>query len=197
MPGFIGRQAELEPPDETTQKRSASFIVVRGRRPIGKRRMIEEFAKGFANYYVFAGLPPEKHMTAKHQLDEFDRQMARQFHTASAQYQDWSDALWAVGERVQTGKVLLFFDEISWMGSKDPTFLGKIKNAWDQQFKKNDRLVFVVCGSASSWIEENLLSSTGFIGRISYTLTPEELPPPDRNPFWPPSIAPSDKFRLS
>jgi hypothetical protein len=32
--------------------------------------------------------------------------------------------------------MLLFFDEISWMGSKDPTFLGKIKNAWDLQFKK-------------------------------------------------------------
>jgi hypothetical protein len=36
--------------------------------------------------------------------------------------------------------------------------------------------VFAVCGSASSWIEENLLSSTGFVGRISYTLTLEELP---------------------
>jgi hypothetical protein len=122
--------------------------------------------------------------------------MARQFHTASAQYQDWSDALWAIGERVQTGKVLLFFDEISWMGSKDPTFLGKIKNAWDQQFKKNDRLVFVVCGSASSWIEENLLSSTGFVGRISYTLTLEELPLPDCNRFWPDSIAAYEKFKI-
>jgi uncharacterized protein len=196
MPGFIGRQAELERLVETTQKRSASFIVVRGRRRIGKSRLIEEFAKGFAKYHVFAGLPPEKHTTAKHQLDEFARQMARQFHTASAQYQDWSDALWAVGERVQTGKVLLFFDEISWMGSKDPTFLGKIKNAWDQQFKKNDRLVFVVCGSASSWIEENLLSSTGFVGRISYTLTLEELPLPDCNRFWPDSIAAYEKFKI-
>src|SRR6266849_6472757 len=196
MLGFIGRQAELERLVETTQKRSASFIVVRGRRRIGKSRLIEEFAKGFANYYVFAGLPPEKHTTAKHQLDEFARQMARQFHTASAQYQDWSDALWAVGERVQTGKVLLFFDEISWMGSKDPTFLGKIKNAWDQQFKNNDRLVFVVCGSASSWIEENLLSSTGFVGRISYTLTLEELPLPDCNRFWPDSIAAYEKFKI-
>jgi AAA+ ATPase superfamily predicted ATPase len=196
MPGFIGRQAELERLVETTQKSSASFIVVRGRRRIGKSRLIEEFAKGFANYYVFAGLPPEKHTTAKHQLDEFARQMARQFHTASAQYQDWSDALWAIGERVQTGKVLLFFDEISWMGSKDPTFLGKIKNAWDQQFKKNDRLVFVVCGSASSWIEENLLSSTGFVGRISYTLTLEELPLPDCNRFWPDSIAAYEKFKI-
>ena len=196
MPGFIGRQAELQRLVETTQKRSASFIVVRGRRRIGKSRLIEEFAKGFDSYYVFAGLPPEKNTTAKHQLDESARQIARQFHTASAQYQDWSDALWAVGERVQSGKVLLFFDEISWMGSKDPNFLGKIKNAWDLQFKKNDRLVFVVCGSASSWIEENLLSSTGFVGRISYTLTLEELPLPDCNRFWPDNISAYEKFKI-
>src|SRR5260221_14568122 len=97
--------------------------------------------------------------------------MARQFHPASAQYQDWSDAFWAVGERVQSGKVLLFFDEISWMGSKDPTFLGKIKNLWDLQLKKNDHLIFIVCGSASAWIEKNILSGTGFVGRISFTFT--------------------------
>jgi len=196
MLGFIGRQTELERLLETSRKRSASFVVVRGRRRIGKSRLIEEFSKSFERYYVFEGLPPEKHTTAKHQLDEFCRQMARQFHTAPAVYQDWSDALWAVGERVQTGKVLLFFDEISWMGSKDPTFLGKIKNAWDQRFKKNDELVFVVCGSASSWIEENLLSSTGFVGRISYTLTLEELPLPDCNRFWPEGVAAYEKFKI-
>jgi hypothetical protein len=77
-----------------------------------------------------------------------------------------------------------------------PTFLGKKKNAWDQQFKKNDRLVFVVCGPASSWIEENLLSSTGFVGRISYTLTLEELPLPDCNRFWPEGIAAYEKFKI-
>jgi AAA+ ATPase superfamily predicted ATPase len=196
MPGFIGRQAELQRLVETTQKRSASFIVVRGRRRIGKSRLIEEFAQGFSSYYVFAGLPPEKNTTAKHQLDEFSRQLARQFRTAPAQYQDWSDALWAVGERVRSGKVLLCFDEISWMGSKDPNFLGKIKNAWDQQFKKNDRLVFVVCGSASSWIEENLLSGTGFVGRISYTMTLEELPLPECDRFWPDHISAYEKFKV-
>lgn len=196
MPAFIGRKSELDRLIETTRKKSASFVVVRGRRRIGKSRLVEEFAKGFERYHVFIGLPPEKHTTAKHQLDEFSRQIARQFHTAPAQYQDWSDALWAVGERVQSGKILLFFDEISWMGSKDPTFLGKIKNAWDQQLKKNDRLVFVVCGSASSWIEANLLSSTGFVGRISYTLTLEELPLPDCNRFWPDGISAYEKFKI-
>ncbi len=71
--------------------------------------------------------------------------------------------VWAVGERLLSGKILLLCDEISWMGSKDPTFLGKIKNFWDTQLKNNNKLIFVVCGSASSWIEKNILSSTGFV----------------------------------
>ncbi|MCC8484200.1 MAG: hypothetical protein LN561_06665 [Rickettsia endosymbiont of Labidopullus appendiculatus] len=54
-----------------------------------------------------------------------------------SRYDDWSDALWAVGERLLTGKCLLF-DEISWMAEGEPTFLGKIKNFWDNHLKKND-----------------------------------------------------------
>jgi len=196
MGKFIGRQAELSRLVETTRKKSASFIVLKGRRRVGKSRLIQEFAKQFDRCYVFSGLPPEKHTTAEHQLEEFCRQIARQFHIAPAQYQDWSDALWAVSERVHSGRVLLFFDEISWMGSKDSTFLGKIQNCWDQRFKNNDNLVFVVCGSASSWIEANLLSSTGFVGRISYTLTLEELPLSDSSRFWPEGISPYEKFKL-
>jgi uncharacterized protein len=196
MARFIGRQAELARLVETTRKKSASFIVVKGRRRVGKSRLIEEFSKLFDHYYVFTGLPPEQHTTAEHQLAEFTRQIARQFKAPAAQYQDWSDALWAVAERTQSGKVLLFFDEISWMGSKEPTFLGKIKNVWDQQLKKNDRLVFVVCGSASAWIEKNLLSGSGFVGRISYTLTLDELPLPDCSRFWPATISAYEKFKM-
>lgn len=69
------------------------------------------------------------------------------------------------------------------MGDQDPDFLGKIKNAWDQKFKTNPELIFVICGSASARIEKNILSSTGFLGRVSYTLTLEELPLIDCNRF--------------
>jgi uncharacterized protein len=196
MAAFIGRQAELDRLIALTAKRTASFVVVRGRRRIGKSRLIQEFAKGFEHAYTFVGLPPERNTTSAHQLEEFCRQLARQFRTAPAQYQDWSDALWALGERVQTGKTLLFFDEISWMGSRDPNFLGKIKNAWDLHFKQNDQLIFVVCGSASAWIEQNLLSNTGFAGRISVTLTMEELPLPDCSRFWPEDVSAYEKFKL-
>jgi uncharacterized protein len=113
MARFIGRQRELTRLLETTRKSSASFVVVKGRRRIGKSRLIEEFSHHFDHYYVFTGLAPDKDTTAEHQLKEFSRQMARQFKTARAVYEDWSDAFWAVAERAHSGKVLLFFDETS------------------------------------------------------------------------------------
>lgn len=196
MAKFIGRQKELKRLLDCTQKKAASFVIVKGRRRIGKSRLIEELGKHFDHDYFFYGLAPEKNTTAKHQLDEFSRQISRQFKTSHAKYDDWSDALWAVGERVQSGKVLLLFDEISWMGSKEITFLAKIKNLWDQQLKKNDKLIFVICGSASAWIEKNILSSTGFVGRISFVLTLEELPLSDCDKFWPGTISAYEKFKI-
>ena len=42
---FIGRKAELKILTRLANKRSASLVVIRGRRRIGKSRLIEEFAK--------------------------------------------------------------------------------------------------------------------------------------------------------
>ncbi len=196
MTKFIGRDKELKQLTEVTQKKTASFIVVRGRRRIGKSRLIEELSKQFDHFYTFVGLAPDRDVTVRHQLEEFSRQITQQFKTPHAKYDDWSDALWAVAERIQTGKTLLFFDEVSWMGSQDPTFLGKIKNFWDQHLKKNDQLVFIVCGSASAWIEKNILSSKGFVGRISFTLTLQELPLSDCSLFWPKNISAYEKLKV-
>ncbi len=196
MSKFIGREAELKKLLTYTEKKTASFIVVRGRRRIGKSRLIKEFSKSFDKFYVFSGLPPEKGVTAQHQLDAFSEQMAIQFKSAPARYDNWTNALSAVGERVQSGKILLLFDEISWMGSEDPTFLGNIKNFWDLQLKDNDKLIFIICGSAAAWIDKNIMSSTGFLGRISYTLTLRELPLADCSLFWPKNISAYEKLKV-
>jgi len=196
MAKFIGREKEIKQLVDLSEKKNASFVVVKGRRRVGKSRLIKEFGKYFDHFYSFIGLAPDKNTTTRHQLDEFSRQIAREFKTVFARYDDWSDAFWAIGERLKAGKVLLLFDEISWMGSKDPTFLGKIKNFWDLQLKENDQLIFVVCGSASAWIEKNILGSTGFVGRISFTLTLNELPLFDCAKFWPKNISAYEKFKM-
>ena len=112
---------------------------------------------------------------------------------------DWGNIFWHLSKYTAEGPVLIVFDEISWMGEKDPNFLGKLKTAWDMYFSKNPQLILVLCGSISSWIEENILSNTGFVGRISIDLILEELPLNVCNAFWHPKekrITAYEKFKL-
>lgn len=184
MSRFIGRNAELAELRWFLQKRTASLLVVRGRRRIGKSRLIEEFAKPH-RFVSMIGLPPNERTTRKSELAEFSRQFSRTLDAPPVAFGDWGDAFYHLARATAEGRVIILLDEISWMGSRDSTFLGKLKTAWDTQFKRNDKLILVLCGSASTWIEKNILSSTGFVGRVSRTLTLEELPLRDCASFWP------------
>lgn len=168
---------------ELFKKRSASLVVIRGRRRIGKSRLAQEFAKK-TPHYVFSGLPPTSGISATDQREEFARQIQREMKIPLPRADDWGDLFWHLAQQTQKEKIVLVLDEISWMGSKDPTFLGKLKTAWDLYFKNNPQLILILCGSISSWIEENILSSTGFMGRISLDMILEELPLHECNEFW-------------
>ena len=58
------------------------------------------------------------------------------------------------------------------------------KIAWDNLFKKHDRLVVFLCGSVSTWISENILNNTGFVGRASANMVVGELPLDVCVNFW-------------
>lgn len=180
---FIGRKVELEEFCRQLDKTIASLIVVKGRRRIGKSRIIEEFAKGHP-LHAFSGLPPQPKTTKQSQLDEFAKQLGILFGIPGIKADDWNTLFLLLAKQTKKGRHIILLDEISWMGSKDPDFLGKLKNAWDLHFKKNPKLILVICSSASSWIEKNILSSSAFMGRVSYRLTLRELPLSDCNQFW-------------
>lgn len=194
---FIGREAELNTLNSLLKKKSASLVVVRGRRRIGKSRLLAEFGRTLKSFF-FSGIPPTSKTTDQSQKVEFSRQLATA-GIPGISPDDWGNLLFHLAKATERGKVLIVFDEISWMGDKDPDFLGKLKTAWDLHFSKNPNLVFALCGSVSSWIEENILSSTGFLGRIVLDLEIEELPLNVCNAFWAPKenrISAYEKFKV-
>ncbi|SCA63448.1 Uncharacterized protein SCG7086_AR_00190 [Chlamydiales bacterium SCGC AG-110-P3] len=195
---FVGRKKELEELKGLLKKRSASLAVIKGRRRIGKSRLAEEFAKSFPKSILLTGVPPEKGITAQQQRIEFARQMRRQ-GISMLSADDWGDLFEDLAIHCKNGQLLIILDEITWMGSEDPTFLPKLKTLWDTQFKKNSRLVLLLSGSNSVWIDKNILSSTGFLGRLSYQLKLEEMPLHRCNEFWGSErdqIAPYEKFKI-
>jgi len=181
---FIGREYEMGRLRDLFDKSSASLIVIKGRRRIGKSRLLSEFAKKCNKAYIFSGLPVTKNTTACSQREEFRRQLGREIGIRGISADDWGDLFWHLSQQTEEGQVLIVFDEITWMGCLDSEFLGQIKNAWDLYFSQNQKLILALSGSMSAWIEENILSSTGFLGRDSLTLTLRELPLDVCKEFW-------------
>lgn len=198
MTRFIGRDQEIDGLKSLMDKGSASLVIIKGRRRIGKSRLAEEFGKQFQRCCIFTGLPPTPGISAKHQKEEFLRYLKR-YHIPTFGTNDWGDLFEGLSLACKSGKILIVIDEISWMGMKDPTFLGKLKTAWDNHFKKNPQLIMILSGSQSTWIEKNIINSSGFVGRIAHQLTLEELPLSECNRFWHPkenTISSYEKLKI-
>ena len=184
---FFGRESELESLSQLWKKRVASFVTCRGRRRIGKSRLIEEFAaRSDCRFIEIAGLAPRPRMADADQLANFAAQLSTQSKLPSSiNPSSWAEAFAYLNAAIQdSGRTVVLLDEVSWMGRYNPDFAGLLKNAWDMELKRHDRLVLVVCGSVTAWINQNILESSSFAGRISLNITLEELPLKECVRFW-------------
>jgi AAA+ ATPase superfamily predicted ATPase len=174
---FIGRTQELEKLIQLHSKATRSLVAIKGRRRIGKSRLIKEFASRLPKYnlWSFTGLPPQEESSSQDQRDNFAAQMVGLFKIPPITFRDWHDALANLSLHVKNGDIILL-DEISWMAEGDPSFVPKLKVWWDNQ---TAHILVVFCGSVSTWIEENILNSTAFFGRINLTITLEPLSIPE------------------
>ncbi len=177
---FTGREEELAELKALLEKTTASLVAVKGRRRVGKSRLIQQFAR-HKPFYTFTGLAPLTGLTAQDQRNEFARLLHLQTGIPKIVTNDWSDLFTLLARETSKKRVIILFDEISWMAMDDITFLPKLKNAWDNDFKKNNKLILVLCSSVSMWFEEKILSSTAFFGRISLELQVNPLPLSDCN----------------
>ena len=165
MDGYIGRSEERQEFRRLLQKKIASLVTVQGRRRIGKSRFITECAEEADHFLSFMGLPPREDMTRQAQLDAFADQLSKQTKAPKLPLDGWPTAFQLLASQLPaSGTVVLLLDEISWMAAGDADFAGHLKTAWDTHFSKRQRLVVVLCGSVSSWIEHNILNNTGFVG---------------------------------
>ena len=183
---FIGREKELALLDSLWGRDSGVLVTCRGRRRIGKSTLVEEFAaRSAARFISIEGLAPHARMTDAVQRRRFCEKVAEYAGRPFEPAETWSlafaqlDALLAGG-----GRTVVLLDEISWMGGWNPDFPGYLKEAWDKRLRKHPELVLVLCGSVSAWISENILDSTGFVGRNSLDIELKELPLRDAVRIW-------------
>lgn len=174
MQEFIGRKRELSLLKDLQEKERAAIVTIKGRRRIGKSRLVREFAVG-KRFLDFVGIAPIEGVSAQDQRDNFARQFVGHLRIPPLTFNDWSDAFTHLSNSLDDQPTVILLDEISWLGSKDSTFLPKLVAWWETKLQHRSDVILVLCGSQSTWVEENIINGTGFFGRIALMLDLEEL----------------------
>ena len=194
MREFFGRDDLLEAMKSLWNKHVPSLITCRGRRRVGKSTLIAEFARRTgARLIKLEGLRPKAKMTNEDQLKYFISQLSLQTQCDDSLASDWLKAFARLsGQIPEKGKTVVLLDEVSWMAYYDITFPEVLKVAWDNMFSQHRKLVFVVCGSVSTWIKSNIIDNGAYAGRRSYEFVVPELPLRECVKFWGPRVSRED-----
>ena len=183
---FFGRENLIDRLESLFRKRTSSFVTCRGRRRVGKSTLIAKFAeRAKARFIKIEGIKPRAKLNNGKELENFAMKLAAQTGCDSSVPDNWFNAFLRLDGQIRDNeRTVVLLDEISWMAYYDPMFAGMLKSAWDDHFKRHPKLVFVLCGSVSSWIRDNILEDGSFYGRRSLDVVVPELPVYECAKFW-------------
>lgn len=170
----IGRKQEIAELTRRNESGRAEFIAVYGRRRVGKTFLINEVLR---DNMVFrhTGLSPydrKRKVTLKDQLQNFHFSLIRHGMEGIAQPRSWMEAFFLLEqllERLDNGtRQVVFIDELPWMDTPRSAFLTALEAFWNGWGCSRHNLCFVVCGSATSWMLDNIINNKGGLyGRLT------------------------------
>lgn len=156
---MVGRKQEIRTLDEVMSRGQSQFVAVYGRRRIGKTYLIRQYFNGKFTFYHTG----EANVGMKDQLLGFRDSLKDYGHVCSVPT-SWREAfreLRTLIENAPDGKKVVFIDEMPWMDTPRSKFLSALEHFWNAWGSSRDDLVLIVCGSASTWIVNNILKNRG------------------------------------
>lgn len=167
---FVGRQHEIERLDDLLARNEASFLVVYGRRRVGKTELIEQY---FRNHCVlkFEGIEPDRNdkgATQAEQIQECQRRLAQYLENpliARVVCTGWTDFFELLDNVASQKRVVLYFEEVQWLAGYKSDFFARLKPFWDDSWRHNKKLVLVLCGSSVSFMVKQFLSNRALYAR--------------------------------
>lgn len=171
MEKLIGRERECEELKWAKNSQRSEFVVLYGRRRIGKTFLVRSF---FDDTYSFQYVGAHK-QSKNVQLQNFREALVRYSgDTQIPQLQGWHDAfllLQSYLEGCPEERKIIFFDEMPWMDTQGSEFVSELEYFWANWVQNRDDIVLIACGSATSWMKEKLEDNQGGLhNRITHRI---------------------------
>ena len=151
---FIGRKEELEKL-EAEYQRDESFVVVYGRRRVGKTTLIKEFIKNKTAFYYLA--TEELEAQGMKRLAGVIGRATNNSLLNKAVFNDWLDLFQLVADYKPNEKKVLVIDEFPYLVKTNPAFPSILQNAWDELLKDNN-VMLILSGSIIGMMLKHTLS---------------------------------------
>jgi AAA+ ATPase superfamily predicted ATPase len=178
---FVGRREELAILKEAYASKKSEFVVIYGRRRIGKSSLIYKFAEGKPEILAFEALEGER---KKAQIKHFTESLRRQTSDtvlSHVNFAKWQEVFSYLTDRVisrssRKGKLILFFDEVQWMAAGRSNLISLLKYYWDNQWKQKN-VMLILCGSIAAFMVRKVIRSKALYGRITAEILLKGLRP--------------------
>lgn len=151
---FIGREQELNDLNREYQ-RDGGFVVICGRRRVGKTTLIKEFIEEKTAFYFLATKEVESQS-----MKRFAGVIARTTKNPMLQkvkFSDWLDLFQVIADYKPEEKKIVVIDEFPYLVKINPAFPSILQNAWDE-ILKDQNVMLILCGSLISMMNKHALS---------------------------------------
>ncbi len=162
MEALIGREAEIKTLKTLIESPKAEFVALYGRRRVGKTFLIN---KVFGDHLAFkmtgviGGSLQAQFMAFADAMDDFGYEMPKKPG-------NWMEAFImlknALKKSVRTQeRCVVFIDELPALDAERSNVASAVGYFWNQWASLHDNILFIVCGSATSWMITNVIDSKG------------------------------------
>ncbi|MGN1173801.1 MAG: ATP-binding protein [Muribaculaceae bacterium] len=165
---IIGRKEERRILLSLSKSKQSEFAVVYGRRRVGKTYLVRELFEGKFAFYHTAISPfdmSDSELLYRQQLKAFSESLRMYGDYHNEVPSDWFEAFSWLKELLirkgNSGRHIVFIDELPWMDTPRAGFIAAFEHFWNGWGAGCHNLFLIVCGSATTWINDKILNNTG------------------------------------
>jgi len=178
---FIGRQNELKLLEELYRSDGFEFLVMYGRRRVGKTSLLREYAMTHKTLFFSA---QEKNDSLN--LSDFSRVVQTSLTGGDfGIFRDWEAAFQYIGEHTGREKITLIIDEFPFIAQENPTVKSILQHIIDHRWAQQN-IFLILCGSSVSFMVNEVMGyKSPLYGRSTSQMEVEPFDYLDSAAFYP------------
>lgn len=178
---FVGRKTELQLLQNLYASDKFEFLIIYGRRRVGKTSLLQEFCRSHAGIFFSA---QEKNDALN--LEDFSKAAQRFFEqNYFGDFSGWEAAMDYIGDKAVEEKIVLIIDEFPFIARENPTIKSILQHTIDHKWK-DKKIFLILCGSSVNFMENEVMGyKSPLYGRATAQLEVHPFDYLDASAFFP------------